>query len=156
MTFVPQPWHQCFLNVFKTCFAYLCSILRTAPICIQSEVSVRGIEEAIILFTNNLYSHLDILVPKSYVKTLFIVFSSAFNTIQPHLLIPKLLLDIYVPKCTSLWILEFLTNRPQFVPVISSDHTIQSSTLIKHRSTTWYRSCADFIFYIYTHGCTST
>ena len=48
----------------------------------------RSVEDAILYFTNNVYQHLD--KPKGYVRTLFIDFSSAFNTIQPHILIPKL------------------------------------------------------------------
>ena len=91
-------------------------------------------------------------------RTIFIYFSSAFNTTQPHLLIPKLL-EIGFAKCPALWILDFLTNRQQFVSVKSGDHAIQSSTLIniqKHRSATGYRSRTNFLFYIYTKDCTST
>ena len=40
----------------------------------------RGVEDAILSFTHNLYKHID--QPKCYVRTLFIDFSSAFNTIQ--------------------------------------------------------------------------
>ena len=43
-------------------------------------------------------------------------FSSAFNTIQPHLLACKLM---KVNVDTILWILEYLTNCPQFVRLAS-------------------------------------
>ena len=63
-------------------------------------------KDAILTFSNNLYKHID--TPKCYVRTLFIDFSSAFNIIQPHLLIPKLL-DMNISKSICLWILDFLT-----------------------------------------------
>ena len=45
---------------------------------------------------------------------MFYDFSSAFNTIQPHLLADKLL-KMNVSPSTVLWVLDYLTNRPQFV-----------------------------------------
>ncbi len=49
----------------------------------------------------------------SYVRMLFIDFSSAFNTIIPQQLINKLsLLGLNNSLCN--WILDFLTGRPQF------------------------------------------
>ena len=74
-----------------------------------------------------MYKHL--YMQRCYVRTLFIDFSSAFNTIQPHVLIPKLL-DIRVGKSISLWILEFLTNRPQLVLVKSLNESFTSSTIV--------------------------
>ena len=66
-------------------------MLRPATIFIYK--ARRGVEDAIILFTNNLYLHLDIT--KSYVRTLIIDFSSAFYTIQP------ILFSIYTNDCIS-------------------------------------------------------
>ena len=43
-------------------------------------------------------------------------FSSAFNTIQPHLLL-KRLLDLHVEPTLVLWIRSFLTDRPQHVNI---------------------------------------
>ena len=113
----------------------------------------RGVEDAILLFTNNVYNHLDI--PKSYVRTLFIDFSSAFNTIQPHLLIPKLL-NMGVSNKSSMWILEFLTNRPQFVFIKSGDHAYNSSTLITNTGAPQGTVLAPILFSIYTNDCTSS
>ena len=43
----------------------------------------KGVEDALLTLTNNIYEHL--VQAKSLVKIVFIDFSSAFNTIQPHL-----------------------------------------------------------------------
>uniref|UniRef100_A0A1A8MF94 Reverse transcriptase domain-containing protein n=1 Tax=Nothobranchius pienaari TaxID=704102 RepID=A0A1A8MF94_9TELE len=47
---------------------------------------------------------------------MFFDFSSAFNTIQPHILGNKLL-DFKLHNSTTAWILDYLLNRPQFVRV---------------------------------------
>ena len=78
----------------------------------------------------------------------------AFNIIQPHLLIPKLL-DIGVPKCTTLWILDFLTKRPQFVSIKSSDHIIQSSTIVTNTGAPQGTVLAPILFSIYTNDCSN-
>ena len=49
---------------------------------------------------------------------MFFDFSSAFNTIQPHLLAEKLM-KMKVSPYTILWILDYLTSRPQFVKITS-------------------------------------
>ena len=48
----------------------------------------RGVEDAVVTMIHKISEHLD--KPRSYVRTLFIHFSSAFNTMQPHTLIRKL------------------------------------------------------------------
>ncbi len=62
----------------------------------------------------------------SYVRMLFIDFSSAFNTIIPQQLIHKLnLLGLNTSLCN--WILDFLTARPQSVRV---GHKTSSTTTL--------------------------
>ncbi|KAK1788378.1 hypothetical protein P4O66_015986 [Electrophorus voltai] len=62
----------------------------------------------------------------TYIRMLFIDFSSAFNTIVPQHLIGKLiLLGLNTSLCN--WILDFLTGRPQFVRIGSS--TSNTTTL---------------------------
>ena len=53
-------------------------------------------------------------MPRAYCRVLFVDFSSAFNTIQPHILINKLV-DLKMNHYVISWILEFLTNRTQYV-----------------------------------------
>ena len=74
--------------------------------------SKRGVEDALILYLHKVYAHLD--KGKTYVRSTFIDFSSAFNTIIPHVLVGKLI-DMNVPSQITLWIHNFLTDRPQRV-----------------------------------------
>ena len=50
--------------------------------------SRRNTEDAILYMLNNIYKHLD--KPGNTVRIMFYDFSSAFNTIQPHLLVQKM------------------------------------------------------------------
>ena len=113
----------------------------------------RGVEDAILFFTNNVYSHLD--TPKSYVRTLFLDFSSAFNTIQPHLLIPKLL-NMGVNKNICLWILEFLTERPQFVFLKCGNTSFLSSINVLNTGAPQGTVLSPILFTIYTNDCRGT
>ena len=72
----------------------------------------KSVDDALLVFLNNITKHLD--VPKYYARVLFIEFSSALNTIQPHLLAQKLI-ALNVNTSTILWIIEFLTHRTQYV-----------------------------------------
>ena len=57
-------------------------------------------------------SHLD--SAGTIVRVLFMDFTSAFSTIQPHVVI-KRLLDLEVNTDLVLWITQFLRDRPQRV-----------------------------------------
>ena len=72
----------------------------------------RSTEDAISTALHSALSHLD--NSNTYVRLLFIDFSSAFNTIIPAKLITKLI-DLGIKPSLSNWILDFLTNRPQSV-----------------------------------------
>eukprot|EP00745_Piridium_sociabile_P003480 TRINITY_DN12039_c0_g1_i1.p1 TRINITY_DN12039_c0_g1~~TRINITY_DN12039_c0_g1_i1.p1 ORF type:complete len:561 (-),score=151.19 TRINITY_DN12039_c0_g1_i1:152-1588(-) len=74
----------------------------------------RNTEDAILTLLHNLHAHLD--KPRSYARILFIDFSSAFNTIQPHLLVEKLLTYEVNPVFIR-WIFSFMTQRLQRVRV---------------------------------------
>lgn len=77
----------------------------------------RSCEDAINTLLHRSYQHLE--KPKSYVRMLFLDFSSAFNTIQPHLMVSKLL-KMYVNPTLIQWIFSFLTNRLQRVKISGS------------------------------------
>ena len=57
--------------------------------------------------TNNILKHLG--KNRNYARVLFIDFSSAFNTIQPHVMVQKLK-DLNVSYDIIAWVLEFLTQ----------------------------------------------
>ena len=82
----------------------------------------RSTEDATRTLLHNAYTHLE--KPSSFARILFIDSSSAFNTIQPHLMASKLLkLD---PRLI-LSIVDFLVSRSQTVchqAVLSSSHSI--------------------------------
>ncbi len=84
----------------------------------------------------------------SYVRMLFIDFSSAFNTTIPQQLINKLnLLGLNASLCN--WILDFLTGRPQSVRV---GHNTSSTTTL---STGAPLGCvlSPLLFTPLTHNC---
>ena len=71
-----------------------------------------GVEDAVIFLQHRALSHLE--KPGSTVRITFFDFSSAFNTIQPVILRDKLE-RMGVDHQLSTWILDYLTDRPQFV-----------------------------------------
>ncbi|KAL0194797.1 hypothetical protein M9458_008369, partial [Cirrhinus mrigala] len=83
----------------------------------------RSTDDAISTALHSALTHLD--KKDSYVRMLFIDFSSAFNTIIPQQLAQKLVqLGLNTSLCN--WLLDFLTGRPQAVRVGSNT----SSTII--------------------------
>ena len=72
----------------------------------------RGVEDATLPLFNLIASHLD--TSGTTVRVLFMDFSSAFNTMQPHVLIKKLL-NLEINPDLILWIRQFLYDRRQRV-----------------------------------------
>ncbi|CAM4427607.1 unnamed protein product [Leuciscus chuanchicus] len=71
-----------------------------------------GVVDAVIFLQHQALAHLE--KPGSTVRIMFFDISSAFNTIQPMLLKDKLE-RTGVDHLLSQWVLNYLTNRPQFV-----------------------------------------
>lgn len=69
-------------------------------------------KDAIATALHTALTHLD--VKGTYVRLLFIDYSSAFNTINPNQLVNKLL-DLGVNNNLCMWINNILTDRPQTV-----------------------------------------
>ncbi len=92
--------------------------------------------------------HLD--RPGTYVRILFVDFSSAFNKIIPNLLLPKLT-QLSVPTSICQWITSFLTDRQQLVRL--GNYTSNTCTI----STGAPQGCVLFplLFSLYTNDCTS-
>ena len=74
----------------------------------------RGVEDASLTLLNLITQHLE--KAKSYVRILFVDFSSAFNTIEPYVLLKRLIV-LHVNSNLVLWIRDFLRDRPQRVCV---------------------------------------
>ena len=82
---------------------------------------------------------------------MFFYFSSAFNTIQPHLLANKML-SMSVPSDMILWIIDYLTSRSQFVVFQS----LKSDTLYSNTGVPQGTVLAPLLFSLYTSDCRSS
>ncbi len=109
--------------------------------------SNRSTDDAIATALHPALTHLD--KKDSYVRMLFIDFSSAFNTIIPQQLTHKLVqLGLNTSLCN--WLLDFLTGRPQAVRVgINTSSTITLNTWAP-------QGCvlSPLLFTLLTHDCT--
>ena len=74
----------------------------------------RSTDDAIALTLHTLHALSHLEKGNTYVRMLFIDYSSAFNTIVPAKLVPKLRI-LGLNTSLSNWILDFLTGRPQVV-----------------------------------------
>ena len=86
----------------------------------------RATDDATLTLLQHVYNHLE--KTGSFVRIVFVDFSSAFNTIQPHLLGHKLL-NLSVRPDLILWLLDFLLCRSQtvcFQQALSSPMTTSS------------------------------
>ena len=84
----------------------------------------------------------------TYVRLLFIDFSSAFNSIIPSKLINKLRVLCINPLLRN-WILDFLTNRPQHVRL----DKLVSQTLILNTGLPQGCVLSPLLYSLFTHDC---
>ncbi len=71
-----------------------------------------GVDDALLHMIHRIYNHLEKVA--SYIHITFFDFSSAFNTIQPHLLASKLI-NCNVHNATIKLLMDYLIDRPQYV-----------------------------------------
>ena len=83
----------------------------------------RGVEDATLTLMELVTHHLD--RSGTFISILLMDFSSAFNTLQTHLLLSRLL-DLDVSPSIVLWVRAFLRDRPQTVCV----NSVKSNELI--------------------------
>ena len=81
---------------------------------------------------------------------MFFNFSGAFNTIQPHLLVQKLL-NMKLPSSVISWIFEYLTSRLQYVRL----NGLMSSAISTNTGAPQGTVLAPFLFVLYTADCRS-
>jgi hypothetical protein len=110
----------------------------------------RGVDDAKIFILDTVHRHLEL--PKSSVRLLFADFSSAFNTLQLHILANKLSSRFYLEDQLILWLLDFLTHRSQRVLVNNTFSDLQNT------STGSPQGCvlSPLLFILYTDDCGST
>ncbi len=108
----------------------------------------RSVDDAVNMGLHYVLQHLD--RPGTYVRILFVDFSSAFNTIIPNLLLPKLT-QLSMPTSVCQLINSFLTYRQQLVRL----GKFSSST--RSISTGAPQGCvlSPLLFSLYTNDCTS-
>jgi hypothetical protein len=108
-------------------------------------VKNRSTDDAVATLVHLASEHLD-RKSSNTARVLFIDFSSAFNTLQPHKLLEKLGM-YHVPEKLRLWILDYLLERPQFVQTRS-----EASAIIK-LDTGSPQGCAlsPYLFILYTN-----
>ncbi|KAK3508265.1 hypothetical protein QTP70_017640, partial [Hemibagrus guttatus] len=109
----------------------------------------RSMDDAVNMGLHFILQHLD--KSGTYVRLLFVDFSSAFNTIIPTLLQTKLT-QLSVPSSICQWITSFLTDRHQLVKL--GKFVLNSRTT----STGASQGCvlSPLLFSLYTNDCTST
>ncbi|KAK3541538.1 hypothetical protein QTP86_029174, partial [Hemibagrus guttatus] len=109
----------------------------------------RSVDDAVNMGLHFILQHLD--KSGTYVRLLFVDFSSAFNTIIPTLLQTKLS-QLSVPSSICQWITSFLTDRHQLVKLGKFKSNSRTS------STGAPQGCvlSPLPFSLYTNDCTST
>ena len=113
--------------------------------------SKRCVEDATLTIIDCALKHLENINTKDskyFVKVLFVDFSSAFNTIQPHILMQKLN-TMNVNSHLVLWIHEYLTCRPQYVKFLN----VCSDTLITNTGAPQGCVLSPSLFTLYTSDC---
>ncbi|XP_061565200.1 uncharacterized protein LOC133419796 [Cololabis saira] len=110
----------------------------------------RGVDDAKIFILETIHTHLE--TPNTIARLLFADFSSAFNTMQPHILADKLITCFNLDYQLTMWIIDFLTNRSQRVLVNGSFSNIV------HTSTGSPQGCvlSPLLYILYTNDCRST
>lgn len=108
----------------------------------------RSTDDAIALATHTALSHLE--KGNTYVRMLFIDYSSAFNTVIPSKLVSKLT-ALGLEKSICSWIWDFLSNRPQAVRI--GNHL--SSTVVLSTGTPQGCVLSPLLYSLFTHDCSN-
>ena len=109
----------------------------------------KGIENAKLLILDKALKHLE--KAKVHVKLLFADFSSAFNQLQPHILIERLASYFNLPHQLLSLTFNFLTNRPQQVLVNGA----KSNILLSNTGSLQVCVLSPLLFILYTDSCRS-
>lgn len=109
--------------------------------------SGKGVEDVKLFILDRVYKHLQ--QPKSHTRLLFADSSSAFNKMQPHILIETVASHFMLPDQIFLLLLNFLTDRiPQ---VFINGH--MSSVITSNTGSPQGCVISPLLFIIYTDSC---
>ncbi len=140
--------------IFSKCFEklvreHICSVLPASLDPLQFAYrSNHSTDDAIAFTLHTALSHLE--NKNTYVRMLFVDYSSAFNTIVPATLVAKLqTLGLNRSLCS--WILDFLTGRSQVVRMGNNT----SSPLILNTGAPQGCVLSPLLYSLYTHDCTA-
>ncbi len=142
--------------IFSKCFEklvreHICSVLPASLDPLQFAYrSNRSTDDAIAFTLHTALSHLE--NKNTYVRMLFVDYSSAFNTIVPATLVAKLQTE-GLNRCLCSWILDFLTGRSQNVVRMGNN---TSSPLILNTGAPQGCVLSPLLYSLYTHDCTAT
>ena len=138
-------------NVFKSLEKIMIEKLRTAvqPALDKYQFAYtknRSTSDAIATVMHLVLKYLE--KPAGYARLLFVDFSSAFNLIQPHILLKKLV-QLNVNPFLIRWYYSFLSNRPQKVKFNSALSDLAVC------STGAPQGCVSspFLYTLYTNDC---
>ena len=109
----------------------------------------RSVDDATLTLVHHLYQHLD--TGGHHARVLMVDFSSAFNTIQPHLMMQKMMSMALNPNII-LWVQQFLTGRLQRVCL----GTTRSDTIRTNTGAPQGCVISPVLFTLYTNDCVST
>jgi hypothetical protein len=137
---------KCFESVVKK---YLWNYVKGVSDKLQFAYrSGRCVDDAIVTLLDTVCAHLDQI--KCYSRVLLIDFSSAFNTIKPHIMIKKLC-DMNVNCNTIKWVHSYLTSRTQYVKW----GDVRSSTITTNTGAPQGCVLSPMLFTLYTNDCVS-
>ncbi len=150
MTGGPLLWHPSSASVLRSSSEdHICSVLPASLDPLQFAYRRnRSTDDAIAFTLHTALSHLE--NKNTYVRMLFVDYSSAFNTIVPATLVEKLqTLGLNRSLCS--WILDFLTGRSQVVRMGNNT----SSPLILNTGAPQGCVLSPLLYCLYTHDCNS-
>lgn len=107
----------------------------------------KGVEDAKLFILDTVYKHLE--KSRSYARLLFADFSSAFNKMQPYILIERLASYFNLPDQLLMLILNFLTERVQQVFVNGQ----MSNTSVSNTGSPQGCVLSPLLFIMYTDSC---
>ncbi len=138
---------KCFENIIRD---YICSLLPASMDTLQFAYCInRSTDDAFAFTQHTALSHLK--NKNTYVRMLFVDYSSEFKTIVPATMVAKLQ-TLGLNRSLYSWILDFLTGRSQVVTEWATiAHLPWCSTLVLLRAVSSAHSCTPCTTWLSSH-----